>query len=167
MGKQHGNFKNRLGEIKTSNQGLLMKIVAYRSTEDIDIQFEDGTIVFNKWYSCFSKGTIKNPNLRNIFNVGYIGVGEYPVKINYKTTISFSVWYGMLRRCYECKSLMRHPTYKDVTVCEEWHNFQNFAKWFEENYVEGWVLDKDILSKGNKIYSPETFPRLPSGQVSG
>ena len=56
---------------------------------------------------------------------------------------------------------MRHPTYKDVTVCEEWHNFQNFAKWFEDNYVEGFELDKDILVKGNKIYSPETCCFVP------
>ena len=44
----------------------------------------------------------------------------------------------------------------------EWHNFQNFAQWHEENYIEGFVLDKDILQKGNKIYSPENCCFVPN-----
>jgi len=50
-------------------------------------------------------------------------------------------------------------------VCEEWRNFQNFAKWFEKNYkneiMEKWQLDKDILVKRNKVYSPETCAFVP------
>ena len=38
----------------------------------------------------------------------------------------------------------------------EWHNFQVFAKWFDENYMEGFQLDKDIKIEGNKIYSSGT-----------
>lgn len=61
-------------------------------------------------------------------------------------------------RCYDVKYSKKHPTYKDCTVCEEWHNFQTFAKWFDENYyeIENTImdLDKDILKNGNKIYCP-------------
>ena len=50
-------------------------------------------------------------------------------------------------------------------MCEEWCNFQNFAKWYENNYyeVESEVmnLDKDILVKHNKIYSPDTCIFVP------
>ena len=56
-------------------------------------------------------------------------------------------------------------TYDDCIVCEEWHNFQNFAEWYEENYYEvdgkPTFLDKDILIKGNKIYSPQTCVFVP------
>ena len=66
----------------------------------------------------------------------------------------------MLERCYCPYCLNKRPTYIDCYVCEEWHNLQNFGKWFEENYyeIEGekMNLDKDILFKGNKIYSPNT-----------
>ena len=68
----------------------------------------------------------------------------------------------MMQRCYGNEN---RPTYKDVFVCEEWHNFQNFAKWFDDNYYEindeMIELDKDILFKGNKIYSPETCVFAP------
>lgn len=58
-----------------------------------------------------------------------------------------------------------HPTYKGCTVCDEWHNFQVFAKWYDENYYllddQRTELDKDILIKGNKTYSPETCVFVP------
>lgn len=61
----------------------------------------------------------------------------------------------MLQRCYDKDSLEKNPTYKDCTVAEEWHNFQNFAEWFKENYIEGYHLDKDIKIKGNRVYGPD------------
>jgi hypothetical protein len=67
----------------------------------------------------------------------------------------------MLSRCYNKKVHLIQTTYKEAIVCEEWHNFQVFAEWFENNYKEDWQLDKDILVKGNKIYSPETCCFVP------
>lgn len=71
----------------------------------------------------------------------------------------------MMRRAYSDQFHTKSPSYKEVTVCEEWHNFQNFAKWYDENYyeVEGerMELDKDILVKGNKIYSPKKCIFVP------
>jgi hypothetical protein len=56
-------------------------------------------------------------------------------------------------------------TYLDCSVCEEWHNYQSFCEWFDENYYtiegENVALDKDILHKGNKIYSPENCCFVP------
>lgn len=67
----------------------------------------------------------------------------------------------MLNRCYSGK----YPTYEDCYVCEEWLNYQNFAEWFYQNYYEVdneiMNLDKDILYKGNKVYSPETCVFVP------
>jgi hypothetical protein len=71
----------------------------------------------------------------------------------------------MIHRSYSDKLQIKQPAYKGCTVAEEWHNFQTFAKWFDENYyeVEGerMELDKDILVKGNKHYSPETCVFVP------
>ena len=53
----------RLGQVGVNNQGLKMTIIAYRKAIDLDVQFEDGTIVENRQYDGFLKGTIANPNV--------------------------------------------------------------------------------------------------------
>ena len=71
----------------------------------------------------------------------------------------------MLTRCYSDKYHKKQPTYIGCNASKEFHNFQNFGCWDEENYytVEGqrMELDKDILVKHNKIYSPETCIYVP------
>ena len=71
----------------------------------------------------------------------------------------------MLKRCYSGEYQKKEPTYKDCTVCKEWLNYSNFKKWYDDNYYEidgeRMALDKDILVKGNKTYSPETCVFVP------
>lgn len=73
-------------------------------------------------------------------------------------------WRHMMERCYNPKILDKFPTYKGCTVCPEWHYLSNFKRWFEDpanGYREGYHLDKDILVKGNKVYSPDTCCFVP------
>lgn len=56
-----GIFTDRTGEINYNNKDEKMTIIAYRNSNDIDIQFEDGSIVYNKKYSAFQNGLIKHP----------------------------------------------------------------------------------------------------------
>ena len=74
---------------------------------------------------------------------------------------AYDAWKGMLTRCYSAKHHRRRPTYIGVKVCEEWLGFMAFRKWWVENHVDGWQLDKDLLSD-NRIYSPETCIFVPS-----
>lgn len=73
----------------------------------------------------------------------------------------YSTWSGMLHRCYSDNN--REARYRDrgTEVCAEWYNFQNFYKWAVKVHKEGFHLDKDILSQGNKIYSPDTCCFVP------
>ncbi len=78
-----GHLIDRTGETKVNNQGLKMMIIAYRNVHDIDVQFEDGSIVLNKYYSSFKNGSIANPN-PNIPRAGAYKhrVGETSVATN-------------------------------------------------------------------------------------
>lgn len=76
---------------------------------------------------------------------------------------SHHVWEGMIERCY-FKPRARNASYKDCSICEEWLIFSNFHKWFydpQNGYIEGYDIDKDLLIKGNRIYSPATCCFLP------
>lgn len=78
---------------------------------------------------------------------------------------SYKLWTRMLERCYDKKIHRKKPTYKKCTVAEDWLTYSNFKRWFEDptnGYREGYHLDKDILVKGNKVYSPETCCFVPN-----
>ena len=94
-------------------------------------------------------------NKKPLYGVGINDTVDVFEKKDYK------IWRDMLERCYCQKRQELQPSYKGCTVCEEWKYFSNFRKWFAENYVEGWHLDKDVLKIGNRVYSPETCCFLP------
>lgn len=80
--------------------------------------------------------------------------------IKLKSCPYYVVWSSMKFRCDGRRKGRR--TYEDVTACEDWHSFINFKSWMELQDWEGKQLDKDILIKGNKIYSPESSRFIPA-----
>ena len=115
-----------------------------------------------------SKG-VKNVNREKTRNlvcgVGVYEKGKHLASVNGKHTKVYTAWHSMLKRCYSEKALKRHPTYTGCSVCDDWIYFQRFAEWYKNNYygIEGskLQLDKDLLFKDNKVYSPETCMYVP------
>lgn len=162
----HFNFKNRAGEKQVTSQGYEVEIIEYFSTNNCTIIFNDrkNTMLKNVRYAQIKKGTIKNPYHPTVHNIGFMGIGKYTCSVEGIETKSYRKWIYMFQRCYNEKSQKKRLTYKYYSIDEKWHNFQNFAEWYEENWkphMEGWHLDKDILVKGNKVYSPETCCFVP------
>lgn len=92
------------------------------------------------------------------------GKGVNDLEINTKKNISYRVWHNMLSRTINELNKSKMPSYSDATICDEWLIYSNFKKWFDNpnnGYIEGYDLDKDILSKGNKVYSPDTCCFIP------
>ena len=100
---------------------------------------------------------------RTVQGVGYDSGGKHKVSINCKRTKTYMTWYDMLKRCYSKSWRKNRPTYKECTVHPDWHDFQNFAEWYELNEFSklGYELDKDLLEKGNKLYSESTVCFIP------
>ena len=164
--KNTWQFIDRTGEEGFNKFGTLMKIIKYNKANDIIVEFQDEykAKVHTK-YCHFKNGSIRNPYDKEVCNIGYLGDEDYKSSENGKSTKVYETWRNMLKRCYDPYELNKEPTYIDCTVCKEWHCFQNFARWYEENYYEikneVMCLDKDILIKGNKIYSPATCVFVP------
>ena len=145
-----------------------MKIIEYQNSNNIIVEFQDErkTKVHTR-YRFFQSGKVYNPYDKNVMGIGVTG-DIYPVTINGKSTKEYNAWISMLHRCFDEEMKNEHPTYKDVTCCDEWLFFPNFYEWLHsqsnfDRWLKGnrWALDKDILVKGNKIYSPETCCLVP------
>ena len=154
---------NRVGECNKNSFGTKMIIIRYDNHKNIWVEFQDEykTIKHTNYVS-FTKGFVKNPFDKIFNNIGYIGIGKYNC-VNHNKM--YGVWRNMIARCYDPYIINKNITYKDCVVDERFHCFQDFCKWFDENYYtienETMALDKDILVKGNKTYSPETCVFVP------
>lgn len=159
---------SHIGEINYNKQNEKMEIIEWRESNDILVKLEDNTIIKTQ-YIHFKNGSVKNYNYKSVCGVGYIGYGIHEVSKKGIHEDKYLVWKCMLERCYSKRVQSEHPTYIGCSVCEEWHCYQNFANWYENNYyyVEGchnMQVDKDILQpySNNKIYSPETCILVPN-----
>lgn len=147
---------NKIGEVYTFKDGSFAKIIGYSENYKVKIEFSDGTIQDKVSYHKFIVGNVKNKNKKTHFGVGYLGYGNY---IGNVSDLKYRVWRGMLERCYGLRK--SKSSYIGCKVHSDWHNFQIFAKWYEENYIKGFHIDKDILIKGNKLYSAKTCCFVP------
>ena len=156
--------EERLGETRMMNCGEIAFIVNYSCYNDITVQFKATGELVKTTYSCFKNGNVKSHFTPSVYGVGIIG-NEKLKDENGETIKSYSVWQNMLRRCCSDEFQKKYQTYKDCNVCEEWLNYSNFKKWYDKNYYEidgeRMDLDKDILVKGNKTYSPNTCVFVP------
>lgn len=163
--KEDSRFIDRVGEKYPTNEGEVAEVIECFGANRMTVRFEDGTVVKNRSIGNLRKGKLLNPNRRTLCGIGFIGLGKYSSSKNNKRTNAYTKWADMVKRCYNEKSQENLPTYRTVTIFEEWECFQNFAEWVEKNCnletMKGWHLDKDILIKGNKIYSPETCCLVP------
>jgi len=157
-----GKFIDRTGERFLTNEGYWIEIVKFFGALDCTIKFDiGGHTMTGMQIANLKRGVVRNVFHRSVFGMGYLGEGKYRTKVNGETTKSYSTWQSMIQRCYSEKSLKKRPSYIGCSVDERWHNYQVFAKWYEENQIEDCDLDKDIIVKWNKIYSPETCVFVP------
>jgi len=145
-----------IGNIYESNNHGKFKVVEYKNYTDITVEFLDTGYRVRTTKRSVVKGSVRDLNAKTVCGVGFIGEGKYKTTENKVQLTSYTRWYEIIRRCYHERSLIKHPTYKDCTVDKRWHNYQVFAKWFEENYIEGYEIDKDIKIEGNRVYGPDT-----------
>lgn len=136
---------------------------------------EHGAFPISVWNHLIGQGCPECAKIkRRISNTGNVrrrtklvygvGVNDYKgnTKYNHVHIPSYHTWGQMLKRCYSKEYLDKRPTYRGCSVCKEWWSFSNFKKWFDDNYIDGYSLDKDVLFKHNKQYSPKTCCFVPN-----
>lgn len=142
----------RLGDTFKTNEGYIVEVVSYKNSRNVGICFSNGYKTTVR-ADHLKEGKIKNPYHKSVLGMGFLGergtTGDSELKHK---------WRSMLYRCYT----EEFNTYEDCRVCEEWHNFSNFKDWaYSSGYRKDWELDKDILSRDNKMYSPDFCTFVP------
>jgi hypothetical protein len=102
-----------------------------------------------------------------VHGIGFKGM-DYPSYDGEKMLKEYDLWKSMLLRCTN-KYWIKKPTYAGVTCSENFKSYTFFYEWCQEqvgfknvdekgNY---WQLDKDLLIKGNKVYSEDVCVFVP------
>ena len=147
-----GKRKYIVGNIYTNKLGYEFQIMEYNNPHDLKIKFKNGIIK----HTDISHITTVTDTIVTQRNMGCYH--SQPIH-NY---LAYKYWSWLCNRAiYKNNKL----AYQDVQVCQEWYDFSNFEKWFEENYYEipncRMELDKDILIKKNKVYQPNACCFVP------
>lgn len=98
-----------------------------------------------------------------LYGVGF-NDGKYPVFVNGKKIAEYRLWQGILERCYSQRVQQKQPTYVGCSVSNKFKSYSYFHEWCQEQIGFGqksFQLDKDLLVRGNKVYSEDTYLFIP------
>ena len=161
------NYKGCVGKVCKSLNSGDFKIVKYNNNRNVEIQFVKTGFETSVHLVQVKNGSVKDPYLPSVYGVGITGT-KYPVKINGVITKEYDLWHSMLRRCYSDTSKKKHPAYEGCEVSENFKYYEYFYEWCHKQIGFGgdgsgnpFQLDKDLLVKGNKVYSEDSCVFLP------
>lgn len=168
-GKTLNNKLKYEGEIFETKFNGKLKIIEFQNALNVKVKFIDTGYETITYLTQITKGTVRDWSLARVYGVGVIdkpmikGSGKHTQHPLYK------VWSSMLQRCYDEKLHIDRPTYEGCSVVDSFKSLTNFIDWAEkqigskckDNDGKQFHLDKDILIKGNKVYSPETCCFVP------
>ena len=157
------SYKDCVGRVYKSLNSGDFKIVKYNDAKDVEIQFVSTSFETSVELGNIRNGKVKDPYIPSVFGVGIVGT-EYPINEGGVLTKEYVLWAGMLERCYSDTYKKKRPTYEGCKVSDNFKYYEYFYEWCNKQIGfgnKGWHLDKDLLVKGNKVYSENTCVFLP------
>ena len=157
------NYKDCVGKVYKSKLSGDFKILKYNDRANVEIWFLKTGFETVARLNHIRNGKVKDPYAQSVYAIGIIGT-KYPVSEGGKDTKEYTLWKNMLQRCYSEVYKKKRPTYEGCKVSENFKSYEYFYEWCHSKIGfgnEGWHLDKDLLIKGNKVYSESTCVFLP------
>ena len=158
------NYKDCVGKVCKSKSAGDFKILKYNGAKNVEIQFLKTGFKTSVQLINIKSGSIKDPYVPLVYGVGVSGI-KYPSTINGRNTKEYDLWYSMLVRCYSNTYKKKYPTYEGCEASENFKSYEYFYEWCHKQVGFGmsdFELDKDLLVKGNKIYSENICVFIPS-----
>ena len=157
------NYKDCVGKVCKSLNSGDFKILKYNDAKNVEIQFLNTGFETVAQLGHIKNGCVKDLYSPSVYGVGIIGA-KYPVSEGGIDTKDYTLWCNMLKRCYSDGFKKKRPTYEGCEVSDNFKSYEYFYEWCNQQIGfgnEGWHLDKDLLVKGNKVYSEETCIFIP------
>ena len=162
------NYKDCVGKVCQSKLSGDFKIVKYNDSKNVEIRFVNTGFETVVELGSIRSGSVKDPYVPSVFGVGVSGT-KYPIGVNGVITKEYILWQNMLKRCYSDVYKKKKPTYEGCKVSENFKSYEYFYEWCHKQIgfsMDGngnsFHLDKDLLIKGNKVYSENTCIFIPS-----
>ena len=158
------SYKDCVGKVFKSKSSGDFKILKYNDTANVEIQFLKTGYETTVRLTNIRNGYVKDPYVPSVCGVGILGT-KYLSAVNGVLTKEYDLWHSMLRRCYSDTCKKKQPTYEGCEVSDNFKSYEYFYEWCNEQIGfnnEGWHLDKDLLIKGNKVYSESTCVFIPA-----
>ena len=157
------NYKDCAGKVCKSKSSGDFKIVKYNDAKNVEIQFLKTGYEATVGLGHIKIGNVKDSYAPSVHGVGVTGT-KYPITVDDVITKEYDLWHNMLQRCYSDSFKKRCPTYEGCEVSENFKYYTFFYEWCNKQIGfgnGGWQLDKDLLVKGNKVYSEDSCVFLP------
>ena len=157
------SYKDCVGKVCVSKSSGDFKILKYNDTANVEIQFVTTGYEMVARLDHIKSGEVKDPYSPSVCGVGIVGI-KYPISEGGVLTKEYTLWCNMLKRCYSDAYKKKQPTYIDCEVSDNFKSYEYFYEWCHKQIgfgVEGWQLDKDLLIKGNKVYSEDSCVFIP------
>ena len=158
------SYKDCVGKVCKSKSSGDFKILKYNDYGNVEIQFLKTGYEAAVQLGHIKSGGVKDLHLASVYGIGVVG-NKYPSRVNGVLTKEYTLWVGMLQRCYSDTYQKKHPTYIGCEVSDNFLHYEYFYDWCQKQVGFGkcgFQLDKDLLTKGNKVYSEDTCVFIPS-----
>ena len=158
------SYKDCVGKVCKSLNSGDFKILKYNDNRNVEVQFLKTGYEATVELVQVKRGNVKDPYLPSVCGVGILGA-KYPITINSILTKEYTLWCSMLKRCYSNAYKKRQPTYEGCEVSNNFKSYEYFYEWCNKQVGfnnKDWQLDKDLLTKGNKVYSENTCIFIPA-----
>ena len=144
--------------------GGKFKIISYKDSKNVHIKFIGTGFETVARLDNIRNGKVKDRYLPSVYGVGIVGT-KYPISEGGVHTKEYGLWKNMLRRCYSDTYKKKYPTYEGCKCSENFKSYEYFYEWCHNQIGfgnEGFELDKDLLVKGNKVYSEDSCIFIPT-----
>ena len=158
------SYKDCVGKVCKSKSSGDFKVLKYNDAHNVEIHFINTGFETVARLANIKSGEVKDPYSPSVYGVGIVGT-KYLSAVNGRNTKEYNLWQSMLKRCYNSTYKKKHPTYEGCEVSDKFKSYEYFYEWCHSQIGfdnEGWHLDKDLLIKGDKVYSENVCVFIPS-----